>query len=100
MPKRTPVNGNGMTPLEKAQAVLNAKRKAGELVVERLNPFEKARRNPKSKKLAIRAFCWQCQGEGNDPGTIDGIRDCPCEKTCPLWPHRPYQTKKDTEDSE
>lgn len=33
-----------------------------EYKIQRLNPVEKAKANPKSKTLAIKAFCWECCG--------------------------------------
>lgn len=79
-----------MTPLEKAHAVMAARRAAGEKIVQ-LNPVERAQRKPTSLKLAIAARCYQCCGEDSDPGVRQRIRECACEKTCALWPHRPYQ---------
>ena len=52
---------------------------------ERLDPLEKARQNPQSKSLAIRAMCWECSGAQREE-----IKNCPCEK-CPLWVHRPFK---------
>lgn len=56
-------------------------------VPERLTPLEKARANPASKVLAIRAYCYECCG-----GSKDEVTNCPVEK-CPLWLHRPWQAK-------
>lgn len=61
---------------------------------ERLDPIEKARANPRSRSLAIRAKCWDCQGAGQDPGTLVRVRECPIT-ACPLWNVRPYQTSDD-----
>lgn len=63
-------------------------RAAGKLV--RLDPIEKARRDPKSKSKAIVAKCWDCNGGDADPNPRQRIRDCPCED-CPLYPVRPWQ---------
>ena len=52
------------------------------------NPLERAHRKPTSLRLAVAARCWQCQGEGQDPGWRDAIRDCTA-RTCALHPHRP-----------
>ena len=71
-------------------------RAAGLLV--RLDPIEKARRNPKSMRLAINATCWRCMGSGGDPNTRGAIRDCTSGKTCPLYPLRPYQASDDEAD--
>lgn len=58
-----------------------------------LDPMEKARQNPKSKVLAIRAYCWDCVGGSRTEVTL-----CP-STNCPLWLHRPWQ-KKENDDSE
>ena len=60
--------------------------------VERLDPIEKARRNPRSLRFAINAKCWDCVGAGADPNPRLRIRECPCS-CCPLYPVRPYQRK-------
>jgi hypothetical protein len=78
----------------KAKESLAAWREANKgTPVERLDPIEKAKRNPKSKVLAIKAFCWDCVG-----GSREEVKLCPCTK-CPLWIHRPWQGKTQ-EDSE
>ena len=79
------------TGLEKAQETLKAKRDAGE-TVERLNPLQKARRTPKSLRLAINAKCFDCLGGNADPNVTGRIRECVIVE-CPLWNVRPYQTK-------
>lgn len=58
-----------------------------------LNPVEKAKANPGSVKMAVKAHCWTCSGAGADPGVKLQVRDCGV-KTCNLWPHRPWQTAK------
>lgn len=63
---------------------------------QRLDPIEKARRNPKSRKLAIAAKCWDCQGGGIDPGGVQRIREC-LSPTCPLYPVRPYKDSPEDE---
>lgn len=78
--------------LAKAQEVMAEKRAAGWKPVQ-LNPVEKAKANPGSLKLAIRAHCWTCSGAGADPGTKFHVRDCKVHN-CALWPHRPWQTAK------
>jgi len=57
---------------------------------ERLDPYQRALRNPKSLMLAIRAKCWDCEGRGGDPGWQGRIGTC-VVKDCPLWHVRPYQ---------
>lgn len=85
-----------MTPLEKAQQKMRDMRARGESV-ERLDPIEKARQNPKSLRKAINGKCWDCQGGNADPGTRARIRDCTA--TCTLNPVRPYQAKRDAKEA-
>lgn len=56
----------------------------------RLDPVAKAKANPKSRRLAIAAKCWDCQGGDADPGVIRRIRECGVTR-CPLHHVRPYQ---------
>ena len=77
------------TALEKAHEARRAAKEAGQTVV-RLDPIEKAKRKPKSLRLAINAKCWDCVGGASDPGPRGRIRDCTVTK-CPLHPNRPYQ---------
>lgn len=58
---------------------------------ERLNPIEKAKRNPKSLRLAINAKCFDCEGQDADPRVQWRIGNCVIPD-CPLWPVRPYQS--------
>lgn len=58
-----------------------------------LNPAQKAKANPGSIKMAVKAHCWVCCGAGADPGVKLQVRDCTV-KACNLWPHRPWQTAK------
>lgn len=78
--------------LLKAHEGMRLKREAGWKPVM-LNPVEKAKANPGSLKMAIKAHCWTCSGAGADPGTRLHVRDCKV-LTCCLWPHRPWQTAK------
>lgn len=54
--------------LEQARAQQRAMREAG-AAPERLNPIEKARRNPKSRALALRAYYWDWVGCADNPCT-------------------------------
>jgi hypothetical protein len=63
--------------------------KAEGVEVERLDPIEKAKRNPTSRRLAINAKCWGCSC-----GQRVEIRECTVT-ACPLWNFRPYQTKEE-----
>jgi hypothetical protein len=56
----------------------------------RPNPLDEALAKPKSRVLAIRAKCWDCEGRGADPGWQRRVRECVVE-SCPLWHVRPYQ---------
>jgi hypothetical protein len=58
-----------------------------------LNPLEKAIANPKSRILAIKAFCFTCMGSGDDKGWKLSIKHCTCIN-CPLYSFRPYQNIK------
>jgi len=58
-----------------------------------LDPLEKSRQNPKSKVLAIRAYCFDCCG-----GVKSEVTLCP-SKNCPLWLHRPW-SKSSKDESE
>lgn len=82
-----------MTAIEKAQERLREMREQG-ITPERLNPIQKAKRNPQSKQAAINAKCYECMGGDEetapDPGWKDAIRGC-TSTTCPLIPHRPYR---------
>ena len=78
--------------LLRAQEKMAEKRAAGWKPMQ-LNPVEKAKANPGSLKLAIRAHCWTCCGAGADPGTKFHVRDCR-SFSCALWPHRPWQNAK------
>ncbi len=61
------------------------------------NLIVKANRSPRSKQLAINAFCFHCMGgtlkEMPDYGVKELIRTCTAPD-CPLFIHRPYQEKK------
>lgn len=86
----------GLKPWEKAQQARKARLESGEEVhVVRLNPVEKARQNPKSKSLAIRAMCYSCVGGEH---AVQTIRHC-TSRDCPLYPVRPYQVGS-TEEAE
>ena len=80
-----------------SDTLANARKRKAEIIaingsIQRLNPLEKARQNPKSRKLAINAKCFECEGEDYDPGWTTRIRTC-IIPNCPLHPLRPYQVK-------
>ena len=78
--------------LTKAHEALRAKREAGE-AVERIDPIEKARRNPKSLRRAVTAMCVRCFGGGEGaPVPRRDIRDCTAP-ACPLYLLRPYRER-------
>lgn len=90
------ISGDGLTPLEKAQAVMAAKRAAGIKIVV-LDPIAKARANPRSLRLAINGKCWDCIGAGADSNPRGAIRDCTI-RDCTLWPVRPYRNSDDDDE--
>jgi hypothetical protein len=78
-----------MTTTTGAATALAAWRASGG-VAERLDPIERARRNPSSRALAIKAKCFDCVGRGADPGWRWWVGNCTAD--CPLVPLRPYQS--------
>lgn len=79
-----------LTPLQRAQAAMAARRAAGETIVQ-LNPAQRAAKNPTSRSLAIAAKCYDCTGGSNaDGGYRRCIRECPSTR-CALYAFRPYQ---------
>jgi hypothetical protein len=56
----------------------------------KLTPVERALAKPKSKTLAIKATCWQCQGGDADPCWQWRVGNCEIP-SCPLYAHRPHQ---------
>jgi hypothetical protein len=83
----------GLTPLEKARIARQKKVDDG-TPITRMNPVEKAKANPNSKAMAIRAMCYQCVGGER---AVDTIRNC-SSQACALYPHRPYQVGSTDED--
>jgi hypothetical protein len=72
-----------------------AEHKASGQSVERLDPVQKAKKNPSSLRLAIIAKCWDCCGAGADgiEFTKETIRTCK-SFSCPLHFQRPYQEQE------
>lgn len=82
------------TPLELARIAKQQKAQSG-ISTTRMNPVEKAKANPRSKALAIRAMCYQCVG---GELVVQQVRNCASDE-CALHPHRPYQVgSKDADD--
>lgn len=75
------------TAIKKAQETQRLQRMLG-IAPERLNPLEKAKTNPKSRSLAIRAKCYDCVGQDADPAWHRRVRECEFTE-CPLWEFRP-----------
>ncbi len=69
--------------IEKAQEKLREMRNQGEQV-ERLDPIEKANKNPTSLRLAINAKCYDCVGRDADQNWRKRVEHCEIEE-CPLW---------------
>ena len=54
-----------------------------------LNPIQRAKSNPNSRKLAIDAYCYECSYDKLDKGTWrQQVQSCTHCK-CPLFNHRP-----------
>jgi hypothetical protein len=81
--------------LERAREASRLLREQG-IAPERLDPIEKARRNPKSLRMAINAKCWDCMGGMSDPGIRERIGACSLV-ACSLNPVRPYQRGQEDE---
>lgn len=82
-----------MKILENERARLRAIGKVGNHA-QRLNPIEKARKNPKSLRMVINAKCFDCTC-----GQRVEITHCPVTG-CSLYPVRPYQGKRDQPEAE
>jgi len=81
------------------ERVANAAKKTANLAENPnyYDPIEKAKRNPKSLRMAINGKCWDCCGAGVDPETRKTIGECTVYH-CPLWTLRPYQKKNEGEE--
>jgi hypothetical protein len=59
-----------------------------------MNWMKRAKDNPKSRTMAVKAFCYNCMGgtleEEPDPGWKAEISRCTCPD-CPLYNFRPYK---------
>lgn len=84
--------------LKAARQKTEAMREAG-IQIQRLDPIERARLNPQSKALAIKAKCWDCVGAGVDANPRQAIRECVVQ-SCPLHSVRPWQSKEESEDAD
>ena len=84
--------------LKAARQKAEAMREAG-IQIQRLDPIERARLNPQSKALAIKAKCWDCVGAGADANPRQAIRECVVQ-SCPLHPVRPWQNKQEEADDD
>ena len=81
-----------MPNLEAARRARAEKLARGEKI-RQLTPRERLERNPNSKKYAIEAKFWDCQGgEHADSGWQWAIGNCEVLR-CPLHGFRPYQAK-------
>lgn len=71
--------------------------KSGEIQSVKLNPTERAKQNPRSKALAIRANCFECVGGDATPNWQKEVLNCSLADKCSLFLHRPYQHKGSVE---
>lgn len=78
------------TPEDKSSNKLSALQawRAEGGVPERLTPVERSKRNPNSKALAIKAYCWDCSG-----GSAQEAKLCEIKK-CSLYAVNPYKKHK------
>jgi hypothetical protein len=79
----------GLSAIERANQRNRELRAAG-LAPERLDPIERARRNPTSLRLAINAKCYDCGGRDADPNWRARIAECVIP-ACSLHSVRPFQ---------
>ncbi len=92
-----PDQGNNVKPGQERRAAAlaaatrrRAEMRAAGISVARLDPIEKAHRNPGSMRAAVNGKCWECSGKDIDSGTRQRIRDCPITDCC-LFSVRPFQ---------
>ena len=52
--------------------------------------LEQAKKNPDSRKYAIKAKCYDCVGRDVDTGWVSRVRYCVCVD-CPLHHVRPFK---------
>ena len=77
-----------MNTIEKLKKARAKRAENVRLGIKPLNPIERAKQNPKSMRLAINAFCFDCNGQ--ESGWRNAVRGCPSEN-CPLFGLRPYK---------
>lgn len=84
------------TPEDKSSNKLSALQawRADGGVPERLTPVERSKRNPSSKALAIKAYCWDCSG-----GSAQEAKLCEIKK-CSLYAVNPYKKSKSLVEAE
>ena len=80
-----------------SDALTKARERRAEIIaingtIKRLSPLEKAKMKPRSLRFAVNAKCYECEGDGADPGWRGRIKEC-IIPDCPLFPVRPYQSK-------
>jgi len=63
------------------------------------DPAIKALSNPKSRRLAINAYCWDCMGGGKQANVQRTIQECGISG-CMIHPVRPYQQKPASDEDE
>ena len=77
-----------MIPLPPQKVLLTA----SESHKKRPTPVDRLKRNPRSRKAAIDAYCWNCLGGDGSVGVTRMIREC-SSPGCALFAFRPYQQK-------
>jgi len=58
--------------------------------MKKLNPTERAKKNPTSYKAGVAAYCYDCSGFNRAE-----VKHCQV-KNCPLYNLRPYKPKQET----
>jgi len=82
-------------------AAMQAARQGAERGPKQTNPILKYRAKP-GLRAAVTAMCAHCMGctdESIEAGFRKDVREC-SRTVCPLWAHRPYQTKDDEAEDE
>ena len=88
----TPVQGTAKQSNVAHNPLRGSYREVNTLIQEK-TPGERLAEKPKSRKLAMEAMCWDCQGGDHaDNGWKWQIGNC-LSDTCPIWNFRPYQNK-------
>lgn len=81
-----------LSPLDKARYVRQKNKLRG--IVTDTSPYAKLERNPTSLRARINAMCFHCANDQRREVTMCAVT------TCPLYPVRPWQDKKNVDNDE